>query len=119
MSPENATGKLVIMGWDVAARPCIYLAPALQNTTGNDKQVQHIVFGLERCIDLMGPGQDTLTMLINYKGALKTPKTGQGIQVLNILQTHYPERLGKALMINGKKKPRKAYPNAISNHEFT
>lgn len=49
----------------------------------------------------MGPGQETLALLINYKEAMNGPKTGQARQVLNILQSHYPERLGKALVING------------------
>lgn len=56
---------------------------------------------LERTIDLMGAGQETLALLINYKEAMNGPKTGQARQVLNILQSHYPERLGKALVING------------------
>lgn len=49
----------------------------------------------------MGLGQETLALLINYKEAINGPKTGQARQVLNILQSHYPERLGKALVING------------------
>ncbi len=57
---------------------------------------------LERTIDLMGPGQETLALLINYKEAMQGPKTGQAREVLNILQSHYPERLGRALVINGE-----------------
>lgn len=102
VSPENATGKQVINGFDVAARPCLYLNPALQNTSDNDKQIQHLVFSLERCVDLMYPGQETLCMLINFKGATKIPSAGQGRQSLHILQTHYPERMGKALLINSE-----------------
>lgn len=99
-SEENSTGKQVIFGWDVATRPCLYLNPGRQNTPRSEKQVQHLVFMLERTIDLMGPGQETLALLINYKEAMNGPKTGQARQVLNILQSHYPERLGKALVIN-------------------
>ena len=101
-SEENSTGKQVIFGWDVATRPCLYLNPGRQNTPRSEKQVQHLVFMLERTIDLMGPGQETLALLINYKEAMNGPKTGQARQVLNILQSHYPERLGKALVINGQ-----------------
>lgn len=102
VSPENATGKQVINGYDVAARPCLYLNPALQNTSNNDKQIQHLVFSLERCVELMYPGQESLCMLINFKGATKLPSAGQGRQTLHILQTHYPERMGKALLINSE-----------------
>lgn len=100
-SEENSTGKQVIFGWDVATRPCLYLNPGRQNTPRSEKQVQHLVFMLERTIDLMGPGQETLALLINFREAMNGPKTGQARQVLNILQSHYPERLGKALVING------------------
>lgn len=108
-SEENATGKQVIMGYDIAARPCLYLNPGQQNTPRSDKQIQHLVFSLERVIDLMQPGQETLVLLINYKEAVKGPSGGQGRQVLKILQSHYPERLGKALLINGNLHTRPPY----------
>ncbi len=101
ISPENATGKQVIMGYDFAARPCLYLNPKLQNTPRSEKQIQHLVFSLERAIELMPPGQETIALLINYQHAAQGPSTGQGREVLKILQSHYPERLGKSLVING------------------
>jgi hypothetical protein len=104
-SPENETGKQIILGYDIAARPCHYLNPGRQNTEPSPRQVQHLVFMVERVIDLMVPGQESLALLINFKSS-KTrtntaPGIGQGREVLNILQTHYPERLGRALIING------------------
>lgn len=104
MSPESETGKQFIVGWDIAGRPCHYLNPARQNTEPSPRQVQHLVFMLERVIDIMVPGQETLALLINFKTS-KTrtntaPGLSQGREVLNILQTHYPERLGRALIIN-------------------
>lgn len=91
----------------MAARPCLYLNPAKQNTKKSDKQIQHLVFMLERVIDLMVPGQETLSLLVNFKesGSGSNPSVGQGRQTLNILQTHYPERLGRALVINGSSHP--------------
>lgn len=100
-SEENETGKQVIMGYDAATRPCLYLNPKKQNTPRSDKQIQHLVFSLERVIELMSPGQETLALLINFKEAAQAPSGGQGRQVLKILQSHYPERLGKAFVING------------------
>ncbi len=103
ISPENETGKQIILGYDVAARPCLYLNPAKQNTKKSEQQIQHLVFMLERVVDLMVPGQETLSLLVNFKesSAGNNPSVGQGRQVLSILQTHYPERLGRALVING------------------
>lgn len=102
ISIENATGKQVILGWDHHGRTCQYLRPSKQNTERSDRQIQHLVFMLERAIDLMPPGQETLALLINFAET----KSGQGAtlsqgkQTLNILQSHYPERLGRALVTN-------------------
>jgi len=106
ISPENETGKQIILGFDIAARPCLYLNPGRQNTSASPRQVQHLVFMLERVISMSGPGQETLALLINFKTSKSrsntAPGIGQGREVLNILQTHYPERLGRALIINGE-----------------
>lgn len=101
ISHENETGKQVQLGFDINGRPCLYLNPAKQNTERSEKQIQHLVFMMERTIDLMPPGVENLAMLCNMKqGAGKQPSPGQGRQVLGILQTHYPERLGRALVHN-------------------
>jgi len=102
ISIENETGKQLIMGWDIHARPCQYMRPSKQNTPRTERQIQHLVFMLERSIDLMPPGQETLALLINF-AETKTGQgatLGQGKQTLNILQNHYPERLGRALVTN-------------------
>ncbi|CAH6721259.1 phosphatidylinositol transfer protein Pdr16p [[Candida] jaroonii] len=105
-SPENGTGKEVILGYDNDARPCLYLKPGRQNTKPSITQVQHLVYMLERVIDFMPSGQDSLALLIDFKpsdvgiSTGKIPPIGTGRQVLHILQTHYPERLGKALLTN-------------------
>ena len=104
ISPENETGKQVILGYDIAARPCLYLRPGMQNTERSERQIQHLVFMLELVIDLMVPGQDTTTLLCDFKDSGKgsNPTVGQGRQVMTILQGHYPERLGRALISNGR-----------------
>ena len=106
VSPENETGKQIVVGFDIAARPCHYLNPGRQNTQPSPRQVQHLVFMVERVIEMMVPGQETLALLINFKASSNrsntAPGIGQGREVLSILQTHYPERLGRALIINSK-----------------
>ncbi|RMZ92461.1 hypothetical protein DV736_g258, partial [Chaetothyriales sp. CBS 134916] len=99
---ENETGKQVITGWDNEGRPCQYLRPSKQNTERSDRQIEHLVFMLERTIDLMPPGQETLTLLINFAEtrAGQGATLAQGKQVMYILQNHYPERLGRALVTN-------------------
>ena len=104
ISPENETGKQVLLGYDTQARVCHYLNPGRQNTEVSPRQVQHLVYMVERVIDIMPAGQETLALLINFKTGEKrtntAPGLSQGREVLHILQTHYPERLGRALIIN-------------------
>ncbi|KAM7186961.1 CRAL-TRIO domain containing protein [Rhypophila sp. PSN 637] len=104
ISPENETGKQVLLGFDKQGRPCHYLNPGRQNTSPSPRQVQHLVFMLERVIDMMPAQVETLSLMINFKQSKSRSNTAPGIgqarEVLNILQNHYPERLGKALIIN-------------------
>ncbi|KAK6198109.1 CRAL-TRIO domain-containing protein [Scheffersomyces amazonensis] len=104
---ENETGKQIIVGYDNDNRPCLYLRNGYQNTAPSMKQVQHLVFMLERVIQYMPPGQDTLALLIDFKAApehlnlsSKFPSLSVSKQVLHILQNHYPERLGRGLFTN-------------------
>lgn len=105
ISPENETGKQFLVGFDKEGRPCHYLNPGRQNTDYSQRQNQHFIFMLERVIELMPAGVETIALLINFKQSKSrkytAPGIGQGREVLNMLQTHYPERLGKALIING------------------
>ena len=102
ISAENETGKQVIMGYDFDCAPCLYLFPGKQNSPKTERQIQHLVFMLERVIDLMPPGQEALTLLITFMNSGGSGSSvGQGKQVLYILQNHYPERLAKALISEG------------------
>ncbi|KAJ9653939.1 Phosphatidylinositol transfer protein (PITP) [Neophaeococcomyces mojaviensis] len=102
ISIENETGKQVILGWDNDGRPCCYLRPSKQNTERSDRQIEHLVYMLERTVDLMPPGQEMLALLINFSETRQGQGATfqQGKQTLNILQNHYPERLGRALVTN-------------------
>lgn len=103
---ENKTGKQVLLGFDKTGRPLLYFKPGRQNTKTSIKQVQSTVWFLERAIDMMPAGQENLSLLIDYKAykvegeTSKVPPLSVGRQVLHILQSHYPERLGKAMFIN-------------------
>ncbi|KAJ7678888.1 CRAL-TRIO domain-containing protein [Mycena polygramma] len=100
VDPEAVTGKQILLGFDVNGRPGMYLIPSRQNTTESTRQVQFTVWMLERCIELMPPGVESLDLLINYADKAKNPSFGTARAVLNILQDHYPERLGLALILN-------------------
>lgn len=104
ISPEMETGKECLLGYDVNARPCLHLNPGRQNTQKSERQIEGMVYMLERTVDLMPPGQETTALLISFKNSSSggSPSVGQGRQVLTILQGHYPERLGRACIADCK-----------------
>lgn len=102
ISPEAETGKQLVIGYDINARPCLYLFPSRQNTERTPRHIHYLVYQLERLIDLMVPGQETTCLLIDFNETKKGQGAtlAQGRETLYILQNHYPERLGRALVSN-------------------
>ncbi|KAH7884361.1 CRAL TRIO domain-containing protein [Phlebopus sp. FC_14] len=98
VEPEASTGKEFLFGYDTCGRPALYMCPSKQNTEEGPRQIEFVVWMLERAIDLMGPGVETLALMIDYADKAKNPSLSTAQKVLNILQTHYPERLGAALI---------------------
>lgn len=81
ISPEIETGKQLILGFDNNARPCQYLNPGLQNTVaGPQRQVQCLVYILERTTNLMVPGQ---ALSINFKSKGRGFNTTAPITITN------------------------------------
>ncbi|KAK7432389.1 Phosphatidylinositol transfer protein (PITP) [Neonectria magnoliae] len=104
ISPEQETGKQMIIGFDRMGRPCQYLNPGRQNTDASPRQIHHLFYMVERVTDVMPPGVEMLSLMINFKPSKERKNTSVPVstarEVLHILQNHYPERLGKALIIN-------------------
>ncbi|KAI0275354.1 CRAL-TRIO domain-containing protein [Gloeopeniophorella convolvens] len=99
---EAATGKIILTGFDVDGRPIIYMRPGRENTETSPRQLRHLVYILERAKDLMPPGQESLMIIVDYKSTtLRTnPSISVARKVLTILQHHYVETLGRALVVN-------------------
>lgn len=152
---ESRTGKQFTLGYDVHSRPCLHMYPyrqvrldlfffhskkptvadserfggVRQNTKVSQRQIRFVVWCLERTIDLMPPGVESLALLIDFgtgkaggggqrasgshsqtldfRGKKKSADVdcaattlGQARTVLTILQTYYAERLGRAICVN-------------------
>ncbi|KAF8267387.1 CRAL-TRIO domain-containing protein [Lactarius quietus] len=97
---EAATGKIILTGFDVDGRPIIYMRPGRENTETSPRQLRHLVYILERAKDLMPHGQESLMIIVDYKSTtLRTnPSISVARKVLTILQHHYVETLGRALV---------------------
>ncbi|KAI6024974.1 hypothetical protein PISMIDRAFT_90130 [Pisolithus microcarpus 441] len=98
VEPEAVTGKEFLFGYDTCGRPGLYMCPSKQNTEEGPRQIQFVVWVLERAIDLMGPGVETLALMIDFADKAKNSSISTARTVLNILQSHYPERLGVSLI---------------------
>jgi predicted Ser/Thr protein kinase len=50
----------------------------------------------------MPPGVETVVIIVDYKSATSNtnPSISTARQVLNILQNHYVERMGRAIVVN-------------------
>lgn len=110
----------ILNGFDKDGRPIIYMRPGRENTERSDRQLRHLVWWLsvsrsnplcslltfslfrERAKDLQPAGQESIVILVDYKSCtLRTnPSISVAGKVLHILQDHYPETLGRALVTN-------------------
>ncbi|KAK2462846.1 hypothetical protein APHAL10511_005044 [Amanita phalloides] len=99
---ESVTGKIILNGFDNDGRPVLYMRPGRENTQTSNRQLRHLVWWLERARDLMPPGQESLVIVVDYKSCtLRTnPSISVARKVLGILQQHYAETLGRALVVN-------------------
>ncbi|KAH8110589.1 CRAL/TRIO domain-containing protein [Phellopilus nigrolimitatus] len=99
---ESETGKIILNGFDKDGRPVIYMRPGRENTSQSPRQLRHLVWCLERAKDLQPPGVESVAIVVDYKSTtLRTnPSIGIARKVLHILQAHYPETLGRGLVVN-------------------
>lgn len=121
---ESKTGKQYIFGFDKQSRPVHYMHPDRQNTKESPRQIQFVVYMLERTVDLMPAGVENLCLNIDFgssHGGGQPTSIGQARQVLKsvfflimlwyslkivlkihptVLQTYYCERLGRAICID-------------------
>jgi len=102
-------GKMYRNGKDKQGRPIIYMRPAKDNTGSKDKdlKVKYLVYLMEKATRSMDEsvGVERSIWLIDYRGtsfyqvtAMNNAKLAR--EVLEIVQNHYPERLGAAYVIN-------------------
>lgn len=101
IEPEAVTGKQFRLGVrDKQGRAVLVMRPRNENTKGAERQLKYLVYSLEaacRAADQAGVGK--MTWLIDFEGYSyrNAPPITLALKTLNILQNHYPERLGLAV----------------------
>lgn len=101
---EGARGKLFILEQpDKAGRPVVLMRPRLEAAySGNsDERVKWLVYTLEQAARIadVSAADGKMTWLVDYVGynSKNSPPIKVSLQVLSILQNHFPERLGCAV----------------------
>lgn len=103
ISVEGETGKMFRANFhDRYGRTVLIMKPGLQNTTGMDNQIRHLVYMMENAILNLPEGQEQMAWLVDFTGwSLSTSVPVKcARETINILQNHYPERLGVAFLYN-------------------
>lgn len=105
IAEENATGKGYVRGFDKCGRPVIYMRSRLENTNDHEGNLRHLVYNLERAIavaEAKGKGVEKVCLVIDFNGfsLMKQPPMKTSRATLDILQNHYPERLGVCFCID-------------------
>ncbi|CAM9630014.1 unnamed protein product, partial [Heterosigma akashiwo] len=102
---ENSTGKVYCRGFDKCGRVILYMCPARENSRNHDANLRHLVFQMERATAVLrrqDEGVDKTCFVVDYTGYSLTnsPPMRTSRASLDILQNHYPERLGACYMVN-------------------
>jgi len=100
------SGKMYRSGFDKYGRPILYMKPGLDNTGAPEREqkVRYLCYLLEKCALVAAKNKkEKLLLIIDFKGnsqinGLLNIKISQ--EVLQVLQDHYPETLGVAMIYN-------------------
>ncbi|GAU15312.1 hypothetical protein TSUD_03810, partial [Trifolium subterraneum] len=94
VAEEGETGKVY--------RASFHDRQGRTNTSSLDNQIKHLVYLLENAMLNLPPGQEQMAWLIDFTGWSITNNVPlkSARETINILQNHYPERLGIAFLYN-------------------
>ncbi|CAI9266505.1 unnamed protein product [Lactuca saligna] len=102
VAPEAETGKIYRSSFmDKLGRTILVMRPKCQNSKSTRAQIKYLVYCMENAILNLPPEQEQMVWLIDFHGfsmsnvSIKTTK-----ETAHILQDHYPERLGLAILYN-------------------
>ncbi|KAM0952899.1 putative CRAL-TRIO lipid binding domain, CRAL/TRIO domain, CRAL/TRIO domain superfamily [Dioscorea sansibarensis] len=102
---EAETGKIYRTNYfDKYGRSILVMRPGCQNTKSTKGQIRYLVYCMENAILNLPPDQEQMVWLIDFHGfhlsniSIKVTK-----ETAHVLQEHYPERLGVAILYNPPK----------------
>ena len=116
VAQEGATGKTYrLRARDRRGRPVLCLAPGRENSRDHVGQIRHLVYAMETAVRAMAAGRagpprgagadlapEQLTLFVDFSNwSLRSaPGRKATVETIHILQEHYFERLGSAVVFN-------------------
>nr|GLL48060.1 random slug protein 5-like [Ipomoea trifida] len=105
IASEAETGKIYRSEYkDKHGRTVLVMRPRCQNTKSTKGQIRYLVYCMENAIINLPEDQEQMVWLIDFHGfnvshiSLKVTK-----ETAHVLQEHYPERLGAAILYDAPK----------------
>ncbi|EAY87552.1 hypothetical protein OsI_08963 [Oryza sativa Indica Group] len=102
---EAATGKIYRTDYfDKSGRSILVMRPGVQNTKKAKGQIRYLVYCMENAILNLPHDQSQMVWLIDFAGfSLSNISLHVTKLTADVLQGHYPERLGVAILYNAPK----------------
>eukprot|EP00002_Diphylleia_rotans_P041193 TRINITY_DN9960_c0_g1_i1.p1 TRINITY_DN9960_c0_g1~~TRINITY_DN9960_c0_g1_i1.p1 ORF type:complete len:250 (-),score=58.51 TRINITY_DN9960_c0_g1_i1:6-755(-) len=101
----NNPGKMYVNGKDKLGRPVVYMKPRYDNSHEKEPKVKYMVYLMEQCCRMMDAksGVEKLVWFVDHRDApvmVGPAKMSIALEILHVVQNHYPERLGVAYHID-------------------
>lgn len=105
VAEEAETGKIYRSNYtDKHGRTVLVMRPSRQNSKTTKGQIKYLVYCMENAILNLSPEQEQMVWLVDFQGfnmshiSIKVTR-----ETAHVLQEHYPERLGLAILYNPPK----------------
>ncbi|KAE8669428.1 Sec14p-like phosphatidylinositol transfer family protein isoform 5 [Hibiscus syriacus] len=102
---EAETGKIYRANYvDKHGRTVLVMRPSCQNTKSTKGQIRYLVYCMENAILNLPPDKEQMVWLIDFNGYnMRHTSMKVTRETAHVLQDHYPERLGVAILYNPPK----------------
>ncbi|KAF5735206.1 Sec14p-like phosphatidylinositol transfer family protein isoform 1 [Tripterygium wilfordii] len=105
IAEEAKTGKIYRADYrDKHGRIVLVMRPGFQNTTSTEGQIRYLVYCMENAVMNTNPDQEQMVWLIDFQQwTMSSISVKVTRETAHVLQDHYPERLGLAILYNPPK----------------
>ncbi|KAL0432720.1 UNVERIFIED_CONTAM: CRAL-TRIO domain-containing protein C23B6.04c [Sesamum latifolium] len=105
VSMEAETGKIYRSNYkDKNGRPVLVMRPRCQNSKSIKGQIKYLVYCMENAILNLPEDQEQMVWLIDFHGfSMSNISIKVTRETAHVLQEHYPERLGLAILYDAPK----------------